>query len=605
MATSGTFTGARVGTSPNLILDWLVLEQDVANNRSKVRLILKCYSQYAVNFSATKYGVLDGTSFSYSGGMSGTNITITLYTKEAWYSHDAEGNLTKNFAASFNINISWGGSNLPTLYVSGDAILDTIPRASTLDSFSIANQLAYNTTNSVNLQITRASSTFTHDITLLLGSYVVVSWTGQGVPTSLALTAGQINEILTRTSATETAVLTLTIQTKSGSTNIGNTVSAQYSAAIAASVAPVASGLTISISGTGRDNVIGKYVQSISKVAANFSSSPGYGANITSTSIVIRRDSDKANSQTIPGASGTIANPVALSGLYEVIATVTDSRGRSATQRVTFMVHAYIAPQISAFTAVRSVIDETIVILNRSGSYTPLDAGDNNLTITIQKKVAGGSYVAVGDPVIVTTPTFAGSVNSIENSIATSYEFLLIITDSFGKSAPFVRTVSASKVVLAIKKNEAVGIGVIPETGAGVLDIGGQTTIRSGGLGVNKIAANGGLDVDGPSQLGGDTNVLGDLSVSGINILSSLAQVLNKGYGAGTIISRTLQNRSVFVLFTGAAAATIGLFLISTDASAAYVHTLKSASGVTASVSGFNLTVTSTYSVAYGLLKLN
>lgn len=472
MASSGSFTGGRVGTSPYLILDWSILEQDVANNRSKVRLTLKCYSQYNISFSATKSGTLYGTNFSYSGGMSGSNVTKTLYKKDVWISHNSDGTKSVSFNAVFNINVTWSGSSLSSLSVSGTASLNTIPRGSVLNSFTMNGSLSANTSSAISLSITRYSSSFTHDITLKIGSYTVKTWTGQGTPTSLSIAGTEVNTLLTKIPNSTTATMTLIVQTKSGSSNIGSSVSKTATVVIDSSVVPFASGLSVSIYGTGRDYNIDKYVQNISKAMANFNADAGYGASITSTYIIIRRNSDNANSQTISGTSGTTANVLSLSGTYEAVASVTDSRGRTHTQKVMFTVYAYSAPTITGFSANRDSLDETIVNVVSNGTFTPLSSGNNNLTVLIQRRLIGGSWTTLSSTTKATSP-FTQNPNSNGNIITSSYEFKITITDLFGRSASATVTISTSKVVFDICKNNGVGIGKIWENG--VLDIGGDT----------------------------------------------------------------------------------------------------------------------------------
>lgn len=477
MASSGTFTGSRPLTySPIIIMDWQILQQDAANNRSQIRLTLKLYSEYNISFSATKTGVLDGTSFSYSGGMSGTGQTRTIATKDLWVSHNSDGTKSQSFSATFNINIYWGGSWLGTLSVSGTAVLDAIARASSLTSFAVSSDLQVSTTNSITLTIVRQSTSFTHDITLLLGSTTIASWTGQITPTSLSLTTNQVNSIINLMPTTTTATLTLRVQTKSDSTNIGSSVTRTATTTLNANIIPTATNPSLSIFGSGRDNTIGKYVQSISRVTASFTRSAGYGASISSSSIVIRRDSDKGNAQTINSNSGTISTAVSSSGLYEAVATVTDSRGRSTTSRSTFTVHAYTSPRITSFTAVRNATTPTTVNTQRTGTYTPLGTGDNTLNVVVARRLSGGTWSNLSTTNI-TTASFSTAYNSTSNAITSSYQFRLTITDSFSASAVAIVTVSTSKVVFAIDKNDRVGIGKIPERG--VLDVGGEVYLNN------------------------------------------------------------------------------------------------------------------------------
>jgi len=101
----------------------------------------------------------------------------------------------------------------------------------------------------LSLKITRASSSFTHDIQLRDGTTVLQSWNGQGVPTSLTISSSVVNTILSRMSTVTSKTLTLWVQTKSGSTNIGSAVTRTATVSVHSSVTPTASGLSVSVYG--------------------------------------------------------------------------------------------------------------------------------------------------------------------------------------------------------------------------------------------------------------------------------------------------------------------------------------------------------------------
>lgn len=477
MASSGTFTGSRpLPDCPQLKLNWSILEQDIVNNRSKVRLILYLYSQYNISFSAPKSGVLDGTSFTYYGGMSGVGKTVTLYTKDVWVYHNSDGTKSVAFSGSLAINITWGGNWLGTITVSGTAVLDTIPRSSVLNSFSMGANLKTSTANSINLSITRYSTSFTNDIYLKHGSTTIASWTGQGTPTSLSLTSTQVNTLLTRLSNSTTATMTLEVYTKSGSTVIGSVSSRTATATVDGTVVPSISSFTHTISGTGRDKTIGKYVQGISSLTGSFTPTAGYGASISSSSITVRKQGGQ-DSQVINGSSGTTSSRLSLSGTYEVIAYTVDSRGRTASQTLTFTVYAYSNPKINTFTAVRNTTTDTTINITRNLSFTVLGAGDNTLTILTEARPSGGSFSQVQSTSTTTSPYTTG-LNATNYSATSSFEFRLTITDSFGNTVSSTVAVSTAKVVLDIHQNSGVGIGKSHENG--VLDISGEVYIING-----------------------------------------------------------------------------------------------------------------------------
>src|SRR5699024_7224496 len=236
-------------------------------------------------------------------------------------------------------------------------------------------------------------------------------------------------------------------------------------------VTPSASGISVAISGSGRDKTINKYVQNITRVTSSFNSSAGYGASVSSRSIVIRRVSGSADSQTINGASGTTGREVRRNGTYEAIGTVKDSRGRTATSRTTFTVQAYSPPRITSFTGVRNESNQTIVKLNRAGSWSHL-GGSNNLTIRLQRRRGSGAYTNVVADATGTTGTYGADVNSTGNDVTLSYDFRLYVVDTFGKSAESIISIGTAKVLFDKHKDLGIGIGKLHERGA--LDVAGE-----------------------------------------------------------------------------------------------------------------------------------
>lgn len=474
MATSGSFTGARGGSStgPYLKLSWSRIAVDEVNNKSKLRLTLQLVADYSISFSSSKTGVLEGNSFTYSGGMSGTG-TKTLKTLDIWYTHNSNGSLTTTLDATFNIAINWGGNYVSSLSVSGSATIDTIPRASDFTAFTLSNTvLNTSTATTINYTLGRKSTSFSQDMTLKYGSKVIASWntTGTGALTR-TLSAAEVNSIIVAMPTVTSGNLTLTMQTKSGSTKIGSPKSINEGISLNAAIKPTVTGLTASIYGSGRDKTINKYVQGISKVTASFTSTPGYGTSMSSNTIVVRRQSDNANSQTISSNSGTTANPVSLSGVYAIIATAKDRRGRTNTQTITITVEAYSPPSISKFTTIRSTVTSSNVIATITAAWSPL--GTNNPT---NISIVGVNNVGTSQTLYTLNNSTAGSINTTQTytgqSDASSFEYTMTVTDSFGKVAKAVATVGTSFVELTIAKGLGVGIGKVHERGA--LDVAGS-----------------------------------------------------------------------------------------------------------------------------------
>lgn len=454
--------------------------QNITNNTSNVTVSIEAWRSNAFDTygSGTAYCTINGTSYSTSI-TSSKHIKLDSYTqlfsRTVNIAHGANG--AKTLAMSAYISHSQFSSSSQS-YSQG---LDTIPRASTLSSFSMGASLQVGTANSINLGLTRASGSFTHDIYLQHGGVNIATWGGQGVPTSLAITATQVNTLLARMSTLSSATMTLIVQTKNGSTNIGSQLSRTTTVTVNANVLPTATGLSVSIYGSGRDKTIVKYVQNITRVTTSFTANSAGGAYVSSRSIVVKRQSDSGNSHTISSSSGT-TGVLALSGVYSVVATVTDSRGRSATQDTTFTVDAYKPPIISVFKAVRNSTTQTTVNVSRTISWSTL-GGNNTATYKLERRLGTGAWSQLSSTT-VSSGTHNGNDTSTENAVMSSYEFRATITDQFGNSATATFTVSTQRVVLDIHKNEGVGIGKIHEQG--VLDVDGEAFFN-GDLYVNNV----------------------------------------------------------------------------------------------------------------------
>lgn len=469
MATSGSFMGERTVTSgPQLYLEWVRTAIDIPNNRSKVKLTLKIYSEFRTNFSTTKYGKLEGSSFSYSGGFNGTGYK-TIKTKEIWITHNSDG--SKSFTADgyLDINVSYGSGYVSRISVSGTVVLEDIPRSSKLNSFSMGSNLKESTENSINLSLTRYSSSFTHDIYLKYGSTRIASWTGQGLPTSLPISSEQVNNLLSEMPKTTSGTMTLIVFTKSGSENIGSHLSGTAKVTIDSSVKPIIINEIIDgIVGDGFDDSIERYVQNISKIYTTFTSNAGYGASVTNRKTTVRKigtSKDFANY----GYSG-VSSVLTYSGTYEAIGEVTDSRDRKNKTRLTFVVEPYKLPKITTFYANRISSDDTTVHIRRVGHFSNLGGLNTAQTIIRRRDSNSSTWEEISRSDIA--DGMEATKASFGCDIALSYEFKLIFIDDFGNYSVATTTVSTAKVVFDIHKDEGVGIGKLHQQG--VLDVTGD-----------------------------------------------------------------------------------------------------------------------------------
>ena len=427
MATSGTIQEA-IRTGYRLQITWTVDSQSVANNTStvtaKVQLV-STGSSYTINSSASKSGSLtiNGTkySFNFTASLSG-NQTKTIYTKTVTVAHSADGTKTCSFSATCGINVTLSGTYYGNVTASGSGTFNTIARASTISS--VTSSVSVNGTNEVTVNITRASSSFTHTVVFSFGSYSKTT-TGVGTSTSYAIPQSWLNAIPSATSGTAK----VTVTTYSGSTKIGTAVSKNFTLTVPSTVVPTISAVTLSEGVSGIAAQFGGYVQNKSKIAVKIAA-----AGVLSSTI-------KSYKTTIQGANFTAASftsgVLTKSGTSNVTVTVTDSRGRTASTTKSITVIAYSAPKITSFQGFRCLANGTEnyegTYLNAAVNFSVSSVGSKNTaSYTLEYKLkdaaswtalTSGSVYALNKSIIS-----ASGFMSVDNS----YDIRLSVTDFFG-----------------------------------------------------------------------------------------------------------------------------------------------------------------------------
>lgn len=482
MALSGTIYGSFTGRSTSQARPYITwtATQNVANNTTTITatLIFVRYDGYnSFNNTARTFTItIDGTNYTGSStfdiGPNGRTTTIMTASRTITHGDDGRKSITVSASGATGL------STLGNVTLSQSITFDTIPRASGFTAFSLnSTSMVVSTARTISYTLDRKSTSFSHDMTLKLGSKTIKSWSTSGTGAlTISLTAAEVNNIISSLPNATSGTLTLTMQTKSGSSNIGSPVSRNVTISIAA--LPTASGMSVSIPGSGRDKTINRFVQTISKVTASFTRAAGYGASISSSSIVVRRVSGGSNSQSIGSHSGTTANAVTLSGTYEAIGTVVDSRGRSATSRVTFNVEAYSSPKINTFSARRNRTTSTTVVATLNLSYSPLGTLNPASIVLVGVNKAGTRTTHRNN-----TGQTAGTLNTSQNITGqvdtSSYTYILTVTDSFGKKAEATETIGTSFIEFSIARGKGIGVGKVHEDGS--LDVHGPIFISSPG----------------------------------------------------------------------------------------------------------------------------
>lgn len=462
MASSGTIQNG-IRTGYRIQIAWSVDSQSVANNTStvtaKVQLV-STGSSYTINSSASKSGSLtiNGTkySFTFTASLSG-NQTKTIYTKTVTVSHAANGTKTCSFSCSAGINVTLSGTYYGNVTASGSGVFNTIARASTISS--VTSSVAINGTNAVTVNITRASSSFTHTVVFSFGSYSKTT-TAVGTSTSYAIPTSWMNAIPKATSGTAK----VTVTTYSGSTKIGSAVSKNFTVTVPASVVPTISSVAVNDT-TTYQATFGNMVQSKSKPKFTITAAGAYGSTITAYKTVFEGKSYTGSAPTTSAITG--------SGLVTAKITVTDSRGRSATVDKQWTVVPYSTPKITSFQGFRCLADGTEnydgTFLNAAINYTVSAVNNKNTaSYSLEYKLKSATtWTAVANGSAYALKTNVISAKSIL-SIDSSYDVRLSITDSFATIRSVIDIPTAFTLLDIHSGGRALAFGKVSELSEGI-----------------------------------------------------------------------------------------------------------------------------------------
>ena len=374
------------------------------------------------------------------GTTSGTLKTVTSIK----IPHNSDG--TKTVSASATLV---SGTNSGTVKASTSKALTRIPRKSTL---SVGNG-TLNTGQT--LTVTRQATSFTHTITAKCGSASTTICT-KSTSESISFTP-PLNWASQNTTGTSLTV-TYTIATYSGTTNLGSN-SYTKTCSIPSSVKP---SVSISVSDAmGYSGTYGGWVQGKSKIAVSLTSSGSYGSTIKSRSTSV--DGSKYTSASF--TTGVIKG----SGTLTISSTVTDSRGRTATDSENIAVLAYASPIISAVSATRCNSDGSA---NSSGAYIKVTfsgkvtALNNHNTATYSlkyKKTADTAYTTVtlsnyANAYTVTNGTYIFAADTIS-----SYDIAVTAADNFSSVSKQTSGSSIKKIWSIWKKKFSIAFGKIAD----------------------------------------------------------------------------------------------------------------------------------------------
>jgi hypothetical protein len=463
---SGTYYGTVNIAQQSFTLDTIPRASSVSVSSSNVQFgksVTISISRASSSFTHTLRYSVAGQSGTIATGV-GTSYSWTVPTSLI-------NGLTNTKSATCTIYCdTYSGSTL--IGTKSVTLTLTIPTSSASLSASSVNY-----GSSVTISISRAHTKLTHTIRY--------NWNGNtgniatNVATSQSWTVPMnfMNYIPNATSTTGT----IYVDTYNGTALVG-TVSLNLKTNVPSSVVPSFNTVTHSEANSAVAALSlgsGVYVQNLSKLNLAITGAQGaYGSTITSYKITV--DGKTYTTQT------ATTNTITGKGTLKIIATITDSRGRTATKEVNITVLEYNPPKIDSIKARRSNQDGSS---NDLGTYIRIDYKGSNI-YTLNSKNVITVYIDVKERTSSTWETkesftvtqgfegykILGSASE-QYDITKSYDIRFRIVDKFYTTLTTL-VISTGIVTISLGKT-GIGLGKILEGGA--LDIGGRTRINSNG----------------------------------------------------------------------------------------------------------------------------
>lgn len=322
---------ATFGTSNKYIvysLNSQELQIDIDNNRSLVRVwvdVWRTNTGYTTYGSGTVYCGINGTV--YTAGITSsqkiTSSAIRLGTWDVWIPHDGDGSKTIWVSARID------HSQFTASDQGYNHTLSTIPRASDA-SISYSGYIGDNLT----VNISRKSSSFTHSV---YHDFVAGTWTQVATNVGTSYTFQTPLEWLNRIPNSAGSAGRILVRTWNGGSIVGDKIY-NFNANAKNTVVPTFTSVTASAV-----NPFGSlYLQGKSSIKLTINGASGvYGSTIKTYSI-------SGGDYSYSGDKNTYTTGVVdKSGDITFTATITDSRGRTASKTVKVTVTAYTLPTLT------------------------------------------------------------------------------------------------------------------------------------------------------------------------------------------------------------------------------------------------------------------
>ena len=329
-------------------------------------------------------------------------------------------------------------------------VVDYTPNAST---FTL-NKSSVEAGAAITMTISPSSMDYTHKAVWSMGTYSQATEIAAGVTsTSLTVPLTWCNAVPSATSGSARVEL----QTYNGTAQIGS-AQRTFTVTVPASVVPTISAFTATRVDGAVPSSWGVYVQGKSKCALSMTAAGVYGSTIASRTITGGGFSSTAASFT--------TDYLNVYGNVTFTATVTDTRGRTATRTVQIYVYPYSSPTFSATDAYRCLASGTA---DNSGTYFRAKAtfsyssvdGHNSCTCTVYyRQGESGGGISCGT---LASGVLSGALGNGNLDAQNQYYAIFYLTDQFNTGTSIQATVSIppslAYALFIHRGGDAVGIG--------------------------------------------------------------------------------------------------------------------------------------------------
>ena len=443
MATSGTikgttqYNGASKDGLYSFWAEWKRNSYSVENNTSNITISLKIQRIDGTNYGAYNLDKYPTVTLKVNGAAKTPTTSVidtrnkVICTFATWtgnVTHNNDGSLSCPIVASFTHS---GSTTLGSGSVSGNASLDTIPRASSV-SLSASS---VNVGGSITATITRASSNFTHTVEFYVNNTYYKKYTS--VATSQAFTIPDTWHNAMPSSTQCTAYCRIT--TYNGSAEIGSQDIKSFT--VKTTSKPSAGSIEVDPENINGQNVLIKGKNKIKITVTN--AAAGTGSTISSYKFEVLSNSTVIDTYTYNTTSTSATaslGPFNKSGNLTFKVTVTNARKQSESVSYIYKeCYDYADPYFSAFDAYRANSD-----------------GSKNVNGTYLKCTYTPKYSSVGSTNSVTVTVHYGSKTSSSTLINledsdTTYQVYLEIKDKYdGSNKSSVITVFGQSRILNI-----------------------------------------------------------------------------------------------------------------------------------------------------------